>query len=306
MTSSQGDDQNAQGNQRNDMLVALVKSLNLDDRSSGCEPSDKDVTHPKVRVHKELLSPAGVAAVPPIDENPCAVVHEVDRRPEYRRAVGTRLVRTIAFGVLTGVMVCAFVWYFYGDAHRGYMVETGKLANPPSSSVVPLELASQTSDGVPAQDHAALAQEQAALPTQEQAALPIQQAAPVLLPAQVSVAPGPSPELQGQLASIVSDVAAVRRIVERLAAVQEKMALDIATLQKLNSNTSQKASLVPHSPAAPVRSRKYAPNIVRSTPSVSAPSTPARTTLGAPLKSQEISTSGQMGRGGGLFLLGPK
>jgi hypothetical protein len=58
MTSSQGDDQNAQGNQSNDFLIAVGKSLNLDDRGSGqtChangyETSDKRFGHLNVRVH---------------------------------------------------------------------------------------------------------------------------------------------------------------------------------------------------------------------------------------------------------------
>src|SRR6185437_14632493 len=114
-------------------------------------------------------------------------------------------VRTVAFGVLTGVMVSAgFAWHFYGDAHSAYIVYSGKAPSAlvsmksPGSSVT-VEQASKTSDRVPSQD-------QAALPTQDQAALPTEdQAAPVPLPGQVSVAPGSSPELQDQLESIASD-----------------------------------------------------------------------------------------------------
>jgi hypothetical protein len=179
--------------------------------------------------------------------------------------MGRRLVRTIAFGVLAGVVVsavsAAFAWHFNGDVRKAYMVDTGMKS--PSSNVIPVELASKPSDRVPTQD-------QVALPTQDQAA-------PVLPPGQVSVAPGSSPEMQAQLESIASDVAVVRRIVERLAAVQEQMALDMATLQKSGQNASQKTSLLPHSPAAPVPPRNYAPNMVRSTPSVPVPSAPART-----------------------------
>ena len=81
----------------------------------------------------------------------------------------------------------------------------------------------------------------------------------------------------------MSDVAVVRRIVERLAAVQEQMALDIVTLQKSDQNVRQKVSLPPHSPAA-VPPRKYAPSIARSdvvahSPSVPVPTAPARTPL---------------------------
>jgi hypothetical protein len=89
--------------------------------------------------------------------------------------------------------------------------------------------------------------------------------------------------MQHQRETLVSDVAVVRQIVERIAAVQEQMALDIATLQKSDQNVSQKASVPPHAPV-PVSSRKYAPSIARSdvvahSASVSVPTAPARTPL---------------------------
>jgi hypothetical protein len=292
---SSPDDQNAKGNQSNDFLIAVRKSLNLDDVSNGqtrdtygCEPSNKEFAYLKIRVHshdgKELHSPAGAAASLPIDADPWEAVHEIDRRSDDRRVVGRHLVRTVAFGVLTGVMVSAgFAWHFYGDAHSAYIVDSGKAPSSlvsmksPGSNVT-VEQASKTSDRVPTQDQAALpTEDQVALPTEDQAALPTQnQGAPILAPGQVSVTPGSSPDLQDQLESLASDVAVVRRIVERLAAVQEQMALDMVTLQKTN-HASQRASLLPHAPAVPAPSRQYAPNIVRSTPFVAAPSAPART-----------------------------
>jgi hypothetical protein len=62
MISSQGQDQNAQSDPGNDILIAVEKSLSLDDRSSGeaCHTngcgsldgsSDKEFAHLKVRVH---------------------------------------------------------------------------------------------------------------------------------------------------------------------------------------------------------------------------------------------------------------
>jgi hypothetical protein len=213
-------------------------SLNLDDRSSGetCHPTahePSDESHLKLRIHlhhgKELDTPAGVAVEPPID------VDEINRRSDDRHVVGRRLVRTVAFGVLTGVMVSAgFAWHFYGGAHSAYIVDSGKGAGTlvsmksPGSNVT-AEQTSKTSDRAPTEDQAALlTPEQAALLTPEQAALLTQdQAAPALPPGQELVAPGSSPELQDQLRSIMNDVAAVRRIVERLAAVQEQIALAV-------------------------------------------------------------------------------
>jgi hypothetical protein len=293
MSSSQGQDQNAQSNQGDDILIALEKSVILDDRSGGeaCHtngcgsldgPSDKEFRHLKVRVHlhddKEFHFPPGVTAVePPIDANPRQAVHQGDRVSDDRPAAGRRLFRTLYFGVITPVMVGAvFAWQFHGDDQTKDMVrgwrsssrELSPVVNTnfwPSSSDLAAELALKTSDRIPTQDAALL------------------QPAPFLPPAQVSVALGSSPELQHQLETVASDVAVVRRIVERLAAVQEQMALDFATLQKSDQNVRQKVSLHPHSPAA-VPPRKYAPSIARSdvvahSPSVPVPTAPARTLL---------------------------
>jgi hypothetical protein len=134
------------------------------------------------------------------------------------------------------------------------------------SGVVPVEADAKISDRVPTQDTALL------------------QAAPVLPSAQVSATLGSSPELQLQLETVVSDVAVVRRIVERIAAVQEQMALDFATLQKSDQNVSQKVSLPRHSPAA-VPPRKYAPtsiarsDVVAHSPVVPVPTAPAQRPL---------------------------
>jgi hypothetical protein len=265
--------------QAHDLAIALAKSLGLEDdgssgetcRANGCqsldEPGDKGFARLKVRVHlhddKEVSSsPGATVAEPP-----------VDRFSDDRRTVGRCLFRTVAFGVITAVIVgAAFAWQFYSDDQRKYMVDAGKLhgivasTKSSRSNVVPVETAAKTSDRVPAQDTALL------------------QAGPVLPSAQVSVALGSSPELQHQLETVVSDVAVVRRIVERLAAVQEQMALDFATLQKSDQNVRQKVPLPSHSPAA-VSPRKYAPSIARSdvvahSPSAPVvPTAPARTLL---------------------------
>jgi hypothetical protein len=174
------------------------------------------------------------------------------------------------------ILGAAFARQFYSDGQTGDMVRglgtSPKELSPvvsanfwPSSSDLAAEFAFKTSDRIPTQDAALL------------------QAVPVTSSSPVSVAPGSSPELQHQLETVVSDVAVVRRIVERLAAVQEQMALDIVSLQKSDQNVRHKVSLPPHSPAA-VPPRKYAPSIARSdvvahSPSVPVPTAPAQPPL---------------------------
>jgi hypothetical protein len=286
MICSQSHDLNAEGVQGNDGLIALAKTLGLDDQSSGetCRkngsqsldgPSDKEFAHLKVRVHLHDEEVGVTGAEPPIDATTGQAVHQVDRVSDERPAVGRRLFLTVAFGAIAGVLIsAAFAWQFYGDGQRKRMVGAGELHSVPVSTkvsrsdVVPVELASKISDRVPTQDTALL------------------QVAPVIPSAPVSIAPGASSDLQGQLETLVSDVAVVRRIVERLAAVQEQMALDVAALQTSGQNVgqNQKASLPPRSPAVPVPPRKYAPSIARSdvvahSPSVPVPTAPARTPL---------------------------
>ena len=284
----QGRAQSVQSDQGNDILIAFKEWLkDLDARGSGaCHPNgfgpldkhdDKELANLKVRIHlhadKEFHHPLGLTTVePPIDLNPHPTIGIANDRP----FVGGRLFRTVAFGVITAVMVgAAFAWQSHGDDEtkdtvRGWGTSPRGLSPVvssnfwPSSSDVAAELASKTSDRIPTQDTALL------------------QAAPVTM-APVPVAPGSPPELQHQLETMVSDIAVVRRIVERLAAIQEQMALDFATLQKSDQNVRQKVSLPPHSPAA-VPPRKYAPSIARSdvvahSPSVPVPTAPARTLL---------------------------
>jgi hypothetical protein len=269
-----------------DLATALAKSLGLDDQSSAqpCPtyeyepidgPNDKELAHLKVRVqlhdHKEFHL---LAAEPAIDVATRPAVHEVDHGSDCKRAVGWRLVRTVAFGVLTSVMVgVAFAWQFYGHVHGTQLVD----ALSSGSKVIPVRVPSEASGRVPTQDQAAVP---VLAPGQTLDPVPMQDAAPVL-PAQVtavgqvSVGSESPPELQRQLETMAGDIAVVRHIVERLAVVQEQMAVDIAMLQK----SGQKASLPPRSPAVPAPSRKYAPNIGRSDAVTHSPTAPAPTPL---------------------------
>ena len=68
--------------------------------------------------------------------------------------MGKRLFRTVAFGVIAGVLVGAtFAWQFYGDDQRKLWLALGNftasLWYESSSSDAAVELASKTSDRVP-------------------------------------------------------------------------------------------------------------------------------------------------------------
>ena len=77
---------------------------------------------------------------------------------------------------------------------------------------------------------------------------------------------------------MVSDLAVVRRIVEQLAAKQEQMAQDIATLQATKQNVSEKKSLLPQTSAVPPRKNTHSEAAVQP-PSVPVPTPRPRTPL---------------------------
>ena len=95
---------------------------------------------------------------------------------------------------------------------------------------------------------------------------------------QASVAAGSSPEAQHQLETMVSDLAVVRRIVEQLAAKQEQMAQDIATLQAAEQNVSEKKSSLPQSSGVPPRKNMHSEAAVQL-PSVPVPTPRPQTPL---------------------------
>ncbi len=93
-----------------------------------------------------------------------------------------------------------------------------------------------------------------------------------------SVAVGRSPEALHQLDTMVSDLAVVRRIVEQLAAKQEQMAQDIATLQATKQNVSEKKSSLPQTSAVPPRKNMHSEAAVQP-PSVPVPTPRPQTPL---------------------------
>ncbi len=95
---------------------------------------------------------------------------------------------------------------------------------------------------------------------------------------QASVAAASSPEAQHQLEIMVRDLAVVRRMVEQLAAKQEQMAQDIATLQAAEQNVSEKKSALPPSSAVPPRKNMHSEAAVQP-PSVPVPTPRPQTPL---------------------------
>ncbi len=167
------------------------------------------------------------------------------------RSVGRRVFRTFAYGFIIIVTVGAALAWQSSDDKTKDMVRAWGISLSQLSSV--LGTKSPAASDV--------------------AAKPVSKTSE-----QASVAAGSSPEAQHQLETMGSDLAVVRRIVEQLAAKQEQMAQDIATLQAAEQNVSEKKSSLPQSSAVPPRKNMHSEAAVQP-PSVPVPTPRPQTTL---------------------------
>jgi hypothetical protein len=155
-------------------------------------------------------------------------------------------------------------WQSYGDEAKemvrtwtpslGWLSSVSTTKSPPDVDVAAEQTGSTPSGQVSA--HAALPQP--ALVTQT-------------APAPAAAA---TSELVQQLKAIARDLAVVRHSVEQLAAKQEQMAHNIATLQAVDQDVSQKMSSPPLSGAVPIPPRKNAPRIAPLQPAAQSSSVP--------------------------------
>ncbi len=205
------------------------------------------------------ISPSIAPGDPLIDAN--------RRRARLKRqSVGRRVFRTVAWGfIFTVIFIGAFAWQAGDeqtkDMMRGWGISlsrvlSGVRANLSSRFDVAAETIFKT------EDQAATTQNVAHLQTSS-----------INLSIPASLATGSLAELQQQLDTIGNNIADVQRVVEKLAARQEQMDQDIATLQWTGQNVIQELSAVSRSPGVHVPLRK---NIPRAEPSEAAakPSVP--------------------------------
>ena len=82
--------------------------------------------------------------------------------------------------------------------------------------------------------------------------------------APTSIAIREFPELQQQLQTMVSDLAALQRIVEQVASKQEQISRDVATLQATEQNISEKVSSLTQPTAVRVVQRRNVAKLVHS------------------------------------------
>ena len=222
MASAQNETQRVQHEQGPDTISALREMLLQDPRIG------RDDTAPKKFHHAPSISPAE----PSIELNPQQAILQGDGTSSDRPSVGRRVFHTVAHDFIVIIMVGAvFFLLSFGDDKKKDIVSAWDLSLSWLSSVLRTN-SSQVSD-VAAEPVSKTAAEPVSgtsdqKSSQNTALLP---EAPSIQSAPVSVATGLSSESQHQLEMMASDLAIVRHVVEQLAARQDQMARDIATLQ---------------------------------------------------------------------------
>jgi hypothetical protein len=182
-------------------------------------------------------SPSIAPVAPSIDPNPQQPTAQISEVSNDGPSVAKRLFRTGAYGfIITVIVGTAFVWQSSDETTKemakgwvNSLVWSSSLQNhnlPPASDVAS-EAVSTTSDQ-PLMGNTVI------LPT-----------ASASQPTPTSTATESLPDLKKQFEAIASDLAIVRRIVEQVAARQDQMARDIATLQADEQNVRQKISTLP-------------------------------------------------------------
>jgi hypothetical protein len=306
MSYSQNQTHDIQRKQGPDILLALRQSLIEDPRigtvavcADGDGSSDSQHTTAQNEIHHapgtsvakssvdqnlgraSLQSdgiPADSLSIAPMEHsielNPGQANRQTDGTSYDRPIVGRRIFHRVARGFAFIAMIgAAFVLLSYGDAKKKDVIRTWDLSLSWLSSV----LGTSSSQG-PDIATASVSKSLDQTPSRNTAVLPTTVG---IQPTPASVAPGSSPEPQHQLETMASDLAVLRHLVEQLAAGQNQMAQDMATLQAAEQNISQKISLLSQSRTVRIPRKKVVSKKVIKSSSDHAPAAAAQARFGA-------------------------
>jgi hypothetical protein len=233
MPSSQSQ---AQSDQGDEIFLAFKEWLKIQEARHARVAPDRNSSSDSQR-NEFHFSPAIAPVEPSIGVYPRQNSFREDGISR-RRSVGKRVFRTFAYGVIIIVAAgAALAWQSTDDKTKDMVRAWGISLNQLIS--VPDAKSPIVSDKV---------------------------TEPVSKTSQQTSVAGPSPDAHQQLESMVSDLAAVRRIVERLAVKQEQMAQDIATLQAAEQNVGEKKPTLPQSSAVPPRKNIQSEAAVQRSP----------------------------------------
>jgi hypothetical protein len=207
-----------------ELLIQDPRIVKVEARPDGYSSLDRhDDKVPKEIDHAPSIAPA----TPATSLSPQLASLRSDGNSTDKPSVGRSAFHTIVPGfIVIAIVGAAFALFVYASDQKKDIVTAWGLPQNWVSSVLRPN-SSQGSDA---------------------AAKPVFKPLDQMLTQNTAVLPGSAPELQYQLEAMASDLAAVRRLVDQLAARQDQMARDIATLQGAEQNVSPKISPLPQSP----------------------------------------------------------
>lgn len=212
----------------------------LDDDTSRIRQSyfSPSVVSPESVVYPDH-APSGTSPEPSIDPNQRANIKEA----ASRASVARRAFRTAIRGLIVVIAVAAGWQVYRDDQTKDLLKAWGHSLLNSSSAVLGT---TQPGSEIAAEPGSKLS-DQAVTPS-----------------APTSIAIREFPELQQQLQTIVSDLAALQRIVEQVASKQEQISRDVATLQATEQNISGRVSSLTQPTAVRVVQRRNVAKLVHS------------------------------------------
>ena len=260
MANSQSQDLNLRGDR------ALHSSLQeWITQQSKCETTDQgngkalpDLDDDTSRIRQSYFSPSVVSPEVYPDHAPSGTSPEPSIAPQQanikeagsRASVERRAFRTAIRGAIIVIAVAAGWQVYRDDQTKDLLKAWGHSLLNRSSAVL---ATTQPGSEIAAEPGSKLS-DQAVTPS-----------------APTSIAIREFPELQQQLQTIVSDLAALQRIVEQVASKQEQISRDVATLQATEQNISGRVSSLTQPTAVRVVQRRNVAKLVHSgTPKQSA------------------------------------
>jgi hypothetical protein len=243
MVASEDQTRSIPREQVDDILLAFWQWLRVQEARWHDDPARKDFH----------FSPSIVAGEPMVDANPV-------RAAKRRRPLGRRVFRTLVLGFVVVAIAGTAVGWQSGDETTKTMVTSWVDA---LNGLLPA-LRSDSTQSPEAAAEAAKISDRA--PMLEAA---LAQVAPAAQPAPPAAL---SPELRQRLETIGNDITAVQRLVAGLAAKQEQMTQDIATLQSSERSLTQRISSQAPAANAPPRKTKTMAATAHASPAPTAAS----------------------------------
>ena len=252
MANSQSQDLNLRGDRalHSSLQEWITQQSKCETTVQGNGKALPDLDDDTSRIRQSHFSPSVVSPEVYPDHAPSGTSPEPSIAPQQANikevgggsSVGRRIFRTVVSGLIIAVAVGAGWQVYRGDQTKELLKTWGHSSLIWMSAVLGTsqrgsELATEPNSKL--SDHA-------------------------VTPSTTSVTVKDSPELQQQLQNVVSDLAALQRLVEQVASKQEQISRDMMTLQAAEQNLSAKISSFTQPAAVRVAPRRNIAKLVHS------------------------------------------